>query len=175
MHGNEIAGKQLDILLNDVEARSIFGKSGPLNWFSPFKTTKGYLKRGYLTDKQADLISKVFVEYTKLKKVSKKFISSGEGRDLANLLYRFLQDKPKNISTEDRGRSQKFSKIVHSFSEGTIVHVGLFNNAEELICEFPTKIENRILALEWVHSARRKYLNELMQCEVETDTPQDGK
>jgi hypothetical protein len=175
MDGNEFARNQLDVLLNDVDARSIFGKSGPLNWFSPIKTTKGLLKRGFLTEKQVVLISEVFEQYSKLKMVSQKFILSGEGRDLANLLYRFLQDKPKNISTEDRGRTQKFSKIIHSFSEGRIVHVGLFNDAEALICEFPTEIKNIILALEWVHSARRKYLNEIMQWEVKTDTQQDGK
>jgi hypothetical protein len=70
MDGNEVARNQLDVLLNDIDARSIFGKSGPLNWFSPIKTTKGLLKRGFLTEKQVELISKVFKQYSKLKKVS---------------------------------------------------------------------------------------------------------
>jgi hypothetical protein len=175
MHENEVANIQLNALVNDVDAKSIFEKSGPLNWFSPFKTIKGFLKRGYLTEKQVELISKVFEQYSKLKKASEKFNSSGEGRDLAKALYRVLQDKPKNISTEDRGRSQKFSNIIRSFSEGGMIHIGRFNGAESLICEFPMEIKNRMLILELLHSARRKYLIELMGCKIKIDTQQDGK
>jgi hypothetical protein len=175
MQGNEVASRQLNALLNDVDARTIFAKNGPLNWFSPSKTIKGFLKRGYLTEKQIELISKVYEQYSKFKKASKNFNSSGEGCDLAKALYGFLQNKPKNTSTKDRSRSQKFSNIIRSFSEGGMIHIGCFNAAELIILDFPKEIENKIIILERLYSARRKYLFELMQCEEKMGTQQGNK
>jgi len=159
MSESEIASTQLSAMIDDIEARTLFDKGGPLSWFSLMKTFTLACRKGGLTEKQIPLILSVYQQYMKLKRVCKIFSATGQSREIAAVLYRVLQEKPKVTSKEDRSRSQRLSRIVHAFHDGTMFHIGDFNDAESLIGELP--IENRIAIWEVIHSARRAYLAKL--------------
>ena len=159
MSESEIASIQLAAMFDDIDARTLFAKGGPLSWFSLTKTSTSAFRKGTLTEKQIPLILSVYQQYMKLKSVSKRFSATGQSREIAALLYRVLREKPKVASKEDRSRSARLSSIVRAFHDGVNVHIGYFNAAESLIKEFP--IENRIAILEMIHSTRKAYLAKL--------------
>lgn len=161
MTESQIAAAELTTMINDIDAETIFAKGGPLAWFSPKKTYASAYRRGDLTDKQVNLVRSVYQQYAKLKKVSRKFSTTGEGSRVASIRYRVLRDKPKMESREDRSRSQRLSRIIRAFWDGDMIHLGHFNEAEELITDLP--IQDKIAIWEQIHSARRAYLTNLSE------------
>ncbi len=152
----EIASTQLSAMIDDIEARTLFAKGGPLSWFSLMRTFTSAFHKGALTEKQIPLILSVYQQYMKFKSVCQRFLATGQSREISAVLYRVLQERPKVASKEDRSRSQRLSRIVHAFHGGAMFHIGHFNAAESLIGELP--IENKIAIWEVIHSARRAYL-----------------
>jgi hypothetical protein len=146
-------------MVNDVEAHSLFDQGGPLAWFSLKRTYASGFMKGRLTEKQTKLITSVYDQYVKLRRVSRGFVQTGHSRSLAAILYEVLREKPKVTSGEDRSKSQRLSRLVRSFRGETLVHIGYFNEAESLIGEL--SIENKASIWEQIHSARRAYLSVL--------------
>lgn len=167
MSESEIASVELMTMINDVEAETFFAKGGPLAWFSPKKTYASAYRKGNLTNKQVPLIRSVYRQYVNLKEVSSKFSATGESSKIASALYRLLQEKPKVESREDRGRSQRLSRIIRTFRDGVVIHLGHFNYAESLVAGLPIPIEDKISIWEQIHSARRVYLSKLSKTQIE--------
>jgi hypothetical protein len=163
MSESDLASVELATIVNDVDAETFFAKGGPLAWFSPKKTYASAHRRGTLTDKQVPLVRSVYQQYSKLKEVSRQFAATGEANRIASILYRLLQQKPKVESREDRGRSQKLSRIIRVFRDGLAIHIGHFNYAESLVADLPTPDKESIW--EQIHSARRVYLGKLFEGE----------
>ena len=163
MTESEMASNELITMINDVEAHALFAKGGPLAWFSLRKTYSSAYRKGTLTEKQVPLIRSIYRQYAKFKLASHKFSATGKSRRVAAVLYRILQDKPKVATKEDRGRSQRLSRIVRAFHDGRMVHMGHFNDAESLIGELQSN--GKISIWEEVHSARRVYLAKLYELE----------
>ena len=161
MNESEAASAELLRMIEDVGAQSLFGKRGPLVWFSLRKTYNSACRKGKLTEKQVHLIRSIYRQYTKFKLVSQRFAASGKSRQVAKVLYQVLHDKPKLRTKEDRGRSQRLSRIVQAFHDGVMVHIGHFNDAESIVGEL--QIDGKILIWEEIHSARRVYLAKLFE------------
>jgi len=155
----ENALSKLMLMVNDLEGQSLFEKDGPLGWFSIDKTYKYALTNDILNEKQIDLLNKVFDQYKHLKKISAQFVATKQGVDLASEMHSLLSKKPKNSTKEDRNFSQKYSKLVHTFHDGVMIHIGYFSRAERLIGQFPAlDINDKVSLWEKIHSARRCYL-----------------
>jgi hypothetical protein len=159
MTESEIASLELTTMMNDTDAETFFSKGGPLSWFSLKKTYTSAFLRGSLTEKQVPLVRSVYQQYTMLKKISARFSATGEANKIATMLYQLLHQKPKVGTTEERGRSQKLSRVIRAFRDGAVIHIGHFNQAESLVGSFP--IPERIAVWEQIHSARRNYLSKL--------------
>jgi hypothetical protein len=66
------------------------------------------------------------------------------------MLYQLLHEKPKVESREDRGRSQKLSRVIRAFRDGAVIHIGHFNQAESLVGDLP--ITEKASVWEQIHS-----------------------
>jgi hypothetical protein len=159
MTESELASVELTTMMNDPDAETFFSKGGPLSWFSLKKTYASAYHRGNLTDKQVPLVRSVYQQYMMLKEVSRRFSTTGEANKIATMLYQLLHQKPKVETREERGRSQKLSRVIHAFRDGAVIHIGHFNEAESLVGGFP--IPEKVAVWEQIHSARRIYLSKL--------------
>ncbi|MBM4029732.1 MAG: hypothetical protein FJ280_30680 [Planctomycetes bacterium] len=168
MGESEMASIELTTIINDTDAETFFAKGGPLSWFSPKKTYALAFRRGNLTDKQVPLIRSVYQQYSLLREVSKRFAATGESSTIATVLYHLLKDKPKVESREDRGRSQRLSRVIRAFHDGSVVHIGHFNQAEFVVGELP--VAHKVALWEQIHSSRRVYLSIFHQIHIERET-----
>ena len=164
MTESEMASVELTTMMNDTDAETFFSKGGPLSWFSLKKTYASAYHRGNLTDKQVPLVRSVYHQYTMLKKVSARFSATGEAKKIATMLYQLLHQKPKVETREERGRSQKLSRIIRAFRDGAVIHIGHFNQTESLVGDFP--IPEKVPVWEQIHSARRIYLSTLHEAHL---------
>jgi len=164
MTESEMASVELTTIINDTDAETFFSKGGPLSWFSPKKTYASAYRRGDLTDKQVPLVRSVYQQYCMLKEVSRRFSATGEANRIATVLYQLLHEKPKVESKEDRGRSQKLSRVIRAFRDGGVIHIGHFNQAESLVGDLP--IPEKVPVWEQIHSARRIYLSQLHETDL---------
>jgi len=63
MTNADVAMHRLSSMVDDTAATAFFKKGGPLDWFSLTKMFVNAVKKNALTEKQCDLIDKVYAKH----------------------------------------------------------------------------------------------------------------
>jgi hypothetical protein len=145
----------LEIMVNDPAAVHLFEK-GPLSWFKLQMTIIRISVKGTITEKQQQLIFKVFDEYTVLKKVHYKFKQNGYIERIVTSIYQFLQKLPPSEDRTERGRRGYLGQIKNNLSAGQTFNLKFLESIEEIAGRI-----NPVIAIElWeeIQQIRLQYL-----------------